>query len=130
VTSRNRSEAALSAAYSSSDNSIGDLLKSAARPEFLDAVRRTANGDAVFTPRLAALVLDEFRRLSAEPAGAGQRRATAIRTRNRHPSDGRHRHALQADRHEHAALSSKFTWPGCSEWTQDGPFLLQIKPAA
>jgi peptide/nickel transport system substrate-binding protein len=31
---------------------------------------------------------------------------------------------------EGAALSSKFTWPGYSEWTQDGPFLLQIKPVA
>ncbi len=29
---------------------LGYLLKSAARPEFLDAVRRTADGDAVFTP--------------------------------------------------------------------------------
>ena len=29
-----------------------------------------------------------------------------------------------------AALSPKFTWPGYSEWTQDGPFLLQLKPAA
>ena len=29
---------------------VGYLLKSAARPEFLDAVRRTADGDAVFTP--------------------------------------------------------------------------------
>jgi hypothetical protein len=75
-------------------------VKSAARSEFLDAVLRTANGDAVFTPRLAALVLDEFRRLSAEPAGQGQWRTTAIRTRNRHPSDGRHWHVLQADRHE------------------------------
>ncbi len=36
---------------------VGYLLKSAARPEFLDAVRRTAGGDAVFTPGLAALVL-------------------------------------------------------------------------
>src|SRR6266566_1110958 len=33
---------------------VGYLLKSAARPEFLDAVRRTADGDAVFTPGLAA----------------------------------------------------------------------------
>ena len=49
---------------------LGYLLKSAARPEFLDAVRRTADGDAVFTPGLAALVLGEFRRLSAAPAGA------------------------------------------------------------
>jgi DNA-binding NarL/FixJ family response regulator len=47
----------------------GYLLKSAARPEFLDAVRRTADGDAVFTPGLAALVLGEFRRLAAVPAG-------------------------------------------------------------
>src|SRR6201987_486302 len=43
----------------------GYLLKSAARPEFLDAVRRTAGGDAVFTPGLAGLVLGEFRRLAA-----------------------------------------------------------------
>jgi DNA-binding NarL/FixJ family response regulator len=48
----------------------GYLLKSAARPEFLDAVRRTADGDAVFTPGLAALVLGEFRRLAAMPATA------------------------------------------------------------
>ena len=50
---------------------VGYLLKSAARPEFLDAVRRTADGDAVFTPGLAALVLGEFRRLAAAPAGDG-----------------------------------------------------------
>ncbi len=49
----------------------GYLLKSAARPEFLDAVRRTADGDAVFTPGLAALVLGEFRRLAAAPAEDG-----------------------------------------------------------
>ena len=50
---------------------VGYLLKSAARPEFLDAVRRTADGDAVFTPGLAALVLGEFRRLASAPAGDG-----------------------------------------------------------
>ncbi len=49
----------------------GYLLKSAASAEFLDAVRRTADGDAVFTPGLAALVLGEFRRLAAAPAGDG-----------------------------------------------------------
>jgi DNA-binding NarL/FixJ family response regulator len=43
----------------------GYLLKSAARAEFLGAVRRTAAGDAVFTPGLAGLVLGEFRRLAA-----------------------------------------------------------------
>ncbi|GGL01671.1 response regulator [Mangrovihabitans endophyticus] len=46
----------------------GYLLKSAALPEFLDAVRRTAAGDAVFNPGLAGLVLGEFRRLAVEPA--------------------------------------------------------------
>jgi len=50
---------------------VGYLLKSAARPEFLDAVRRTADGDAVFTPGLAALVLGEFRRLASVPSAGG-----------------------------------------------------------
>jgi DNA-binding NarL/FixJ family response regulator len=45
----------------------GYLLKSAGREEFLDAVRRTADGDAVFTPGLAGLVLGEYRRLAAKP---------------------------------------------------------------
>jgi DNA-binding NarL/FixJ family response regulator len=49
----------------------GYLLKSAASAEFLDAVRRTAAGDAVFTPGLAALVLGEFRRMAAAPPGGG-----------------------------------------------------------
>jgi DNA-binding NarL/FixJ family response regulator len=48
----------------------GYLLKSAARADFLDAVRRTAEGDAVFTPGLAGLVLGEFRRLATAPAPA------------------------------------------------------------
>ncbi len=46
---------------------VGYLLKSAAREEFLDAVRRTAAGDAVFTPGLAGLVLGEYRRLASTP---------------------------------------------------------------
>ena len=45
----------------------GYIVKSAARAEFLDAVRRTAAGDAVFSPGLAGLVLGEFRRLAASP---------------------------------------------------------------
>ena len=56
---------------------VGYLLKSAARPEFLDAVRRTADGDAVFTPGLAALVLGEFRRLAAAPAAPAASAASA-----------------------------------------------------
>ncbi|MGW7491612.1 response regulator [Streptomyces sp. NPDC054786] len=46
----------------------GYLLKSASTEELLDAVRRTAAGDAVFTPGLAGLVLGEYRRLATEPA--------------------------------------------------------------
>ncbi|GAB3969818.1 hypothetical protein GCM10027615_24850 [Plantactinospora veratri] len=46
----------------------GYLLKSAGPAEFLDAVRRTAAGDAVFTPGLAGLVLGEYRRIAAAPA--------------------------------------------------------------
>ncbi|MGF1238706.1 response regulator [Streptomyces sp. 2-6] len=48
----------------------GYLLKSASTQELLDAVRRTAAGDPVFTPGLAGLVLGEYRRLAAEPAPA------------------------------------------------------------
>lgn len=48
----------------------GYLLKSADREEFLDAVRRTADGEPVFTPGLAGLVLGEYRRLAAAPARA------------------------------------------------------------
>ncbi len=40
----------------------GYLLKSAEAAELVDAVRRTAAGEAVFTPGLAGLVLGEYRR--------------------------------------------------------------------
>lgn len=43
----------------------GYLVKSARREEFLEAVRRTAHGRAVFTPGLADLVLAEFQRMQA-----------------------------------------------------------------
>jgi DNA-binding NarL/FixJ family response regulator len=48
----------------------GYLVKSASRAELLDAVRRVALGDTVFTPGLAGLVLGEYRRLSDAPADA------------------------------------------------------------
>ena len=48
----------------------GYLVKSASREELLDAVRRVAAGDTVFTPGLAGLVLGEFRRM-ADPASSG-----------------------------------------------------------
>ncbi|GII95735.1 response regulator [Sinosporangium siamense] len=44
----------------------GYLVKSASREEFLDAVRRTAGGEPVFTPGLAGLVLGEYRRLATQ----------------------------------------------------------------
>jgi DNA-binding NarL/FixJ family response regulator len=49
----------------------GYLVKSASRDEFIDAVRRTNEGEAVFTPGLAGLVLGEYRRLAAAPVGSG-----------------------------------------------------------
>ena len=48
----------------------GYLVKSASRHELLDAVRRVALGDTVFTPGLAGLVLGEYRRLSEHPSPA------------------------------------------------------------
>jgi DNA-binding NarL/FixJ family response regulator len=46
----------------------GYLVKSASRKELLSAVLRVAEGDTVFTPGLAGLVLGEYRRLSDAPA--------------------------------------------------------------
>jgi DNA-binding NarL/FixJ family response regulator len=43
----------------------GYLVKSASAAELVDAVRRTAAGDAVFTAGLAGLVLGEYRRMAA-----------------------------------------------------------------
>ena len=45
----------------------GYLVKSASREELLTAVRRTADGDPVFTPGLAGMVLGEFQRMSDAP---------------------------------------------------------------
>ncbi|WP_199428890.1 response regulator [Qaidamihabitans albus] len=46
----------------------GYLVKSASVPELVDAVRRTAAGDTVFTAGLAGLVLGEYRRMADAPA--------------------------------------------------------------
>ncbi len=48
----------------------GYLVKSASRAELLSAVARVAEGDTVFTPGLAGLVLGEYRRLSDTPAAS------------------------------------------------------------
>jgi DNA-binding NarL/FixJ family response regulator len=45
----------------------GYLVKSASREELVEAVRRVARGDTVFTPGLAGLVLGEFRRMADGP---------------------------------------------------------------
>ncbi len=45
----------------------GYLVKSASAEELVDAVRRTAAGDAVFTAGLAGLVLGEYRRMAVTP---------------------------------------------------------------
>jgi DNA-binding NarL/FixJ family response regulator len=42
----------------------GYLMKSASLDELVDAVRRTAEGDAVFTAGLAGLLLGEYRRIA------------------------------------------------------------------
>ncbi|GAA3534588.1 response regulator transcription factor [Amycolatopsis ultiminotia] len=47
----------------------GYLVKSASAAELVDAVRRTADGDPVFTAGLAGLVLGEYRRMADAPAG-------------------------------------------------------------
>jgi DNA-binding NarL/FixJ family response regulator len=59
----------------------GYLVKSASRSELIEAVRRVAGGDTVFTPGLAGLVLGEFRRMldgstGADAARAGERDLT------------------------------------------------------
>ena len=46
----------------------GYLVKSSSPEELIDAVRRTAAGQAVFSPGLAALLLGEFRRMAQQPA--------------------------------------------------------------
>ncbi|MBF6046912.1 response regulator [Streptomyces sp. NRRL B-1677] len=61
----------------------GYLLKSASTQELVDAVRRTAAGEPVFTPGLAGLVLGEYRRLAADPAPAAPDEPKAPRLTDR-----------------------------------------------
>ena len=46
----------------------GYVTKTISGPELADAIRRVADGDAVFSPRLAGFVLDAF---ASEPGAAG-----------------------------------------------------------
>ncbi|MFD0271490.1 response regulator [Streptomyces sp. NPDC127106] len=61
----------------------GYLMKSAGAQELIDAVRRTAAGDPVFTPGLAGLVLGEYRRLATDPVPAAFDEPTAPRLTDR-----------------------------------------------
>ncbi|WP_092786786.1 response regulator [Actinokineospora terrae] len=54
----------------------GYLVKSASAEELVDAVGRTAVGDAVFTAGLAGLVLGEYRRMAAAPQETSAPRLT------------------------------------------------------
>ncbi|HEV7205729.1 MAG TPA: response regulator transcription factor [Jatrophihabitans sp.] len=59
----------------------GYLVKSAARAELIDAVTRTAAGEATFSPGLAALVLGEYRRIGRDepsPAAVLTERETEV----------------------------------------------------
>ncbi|MCX9190821.1 DNA-binding response regulator [Carbonactinospora thermoautotrophica] len=58
----------------------GYLVKSASREELLEAVRSVANGDPVFTPGLAGLVLGEYRRLAGSASGGAAPRLTERET--------------------------------------------------
>ncbi|MCR3747020.1 two component transcriptional regulator, LuxR family [Lentzea californiensis] len=51
----------------------GYLVKSASSEELVEAVSRTAAGDAVFTAGLAGLVLGEYRRMAAAPDGSEEK---------------------------------------------------------
>jgi DNA-binding NarL/FixJ family response regulator len=51
---------------------IGYLVKSTSRDELRAALRRAAEGEPVFSPTLAALVLGEFRRIAGVDQASGQ----------------------------------------------------------
>jgi DNA-binding NarL/FixJ family response regulator len=53
----------------------GYVTKSISGPDLIDAVRRVADGDVVFSPRLAGFVLDAFREsgIPGQPAAAAAR---------------------------------------------------------
>lgn len=59
----------------------GYLVKSASRDELLDAVARTARGEAVFTAGLAGLVLGEYRRMAGTAPDPGAEAAPVLTDR-------------------------------------------------
>ncbi|HEV2088334.1 MAG TPA: response regulator transcription factor [Cryptosporangiaceae bacterium] len=58
----------------------GYLVKSASAAELVEAVERTAAGEATFTPGLAGLLLGEYRRLASGPTPEPGPRLTARET--------------------------------------------------
>src|SRR3712207_5171791 len=54
----------------------GYVTKTISGPDLLDAVRRVADGDVVFSPRLAGFVLDAFAAAGPVPADAAPADAT------------------------------------------------------
>jgi len=61
----------------------GYVTKTISGPELADAVRRIADGDAVFSPRLAGFVLDAFASGGASGAGAGDPELDQLTPRER-----------------------------------------------
>jgi DNA-binding NarL/FixJ family response regulator len=57
----------------------GYLVKSASAAELLEAVRRTAVGEATFTPGLAGLLLGEYRRIAPEGPRLTERETEVLR---------------------------------------------------
>ncbi|MEO6702149.1 MAG: response regulator transcription factor [Jatrophihabitantaceae bacterium] len=56
----------------------GYVTKTISGPDLIDAIRRVAEGDVVFSPRLAGFVLDAFRDGSGQPAGSSGKSAQAM----------------------------------------------------
>ena len=80
----------------------GYVTKSISGDELADAVRRTADGDAVFSPRLAGFVLDAFRAGERVHSDAELDELTAARARG--AAADRARLPLQGDRRPPAPL--------------------------
>ena len=76
----------------------GYVTKTISGDELADAIRRVADGDAVFSPRLAGFVLDAFR--AGEPVGGDtelDELVEAVVHVEAHPPEGRH-HRFDVER--------------------------------
>ncbi len=76
----------------------GYLVKSASPAELVEAVRRTGDGEAVFSAGLAALVLGEYRRLKDEQLAAEPGQARTV------PASGRQRYNAELTEREAEVL--------------------------